>query len=172
MLEPLKSWICDECGELVRDERDGFVEWLSGYSFPEGSTESDQEGPHGFRIVHVTSASPRAPHGGECYRYSASPQRNDLPLREFLGAHGLVVLLSKVDVGSFHDPDRRTRPAKDLREWATLVRRLHLPYYEEARLYFDRAESDGFWDGANEIYVYMPANLRGLIEHYEHEAEF
>jgi hypothetical protein len=169
MQEPLKAWICDECGEIIGDARDGFVEWLSGRTFPPGSTDSVQEGPHGFRIVHVTSASPRESRGGECYKYSHSPERQDLPLKNFLGADGLVQLLSKVDVGEFHDPDRRERPAKDLREWATLVRRLQLPYYEEARLYLDRADSDGYFDGANELYVYMSANLRRLIEHYEAE---
>ena len=46
------------------------------------------------------------------------------------------------------------------------MRRLTIPYYEEARLYWSRAEADGFFDGANEVWLYMPHNLEALIERY------
>ena len=28
MLEPLKQFICDKCGETIKSPRDGWVEWL------------------------------------------------------------------------------------------------------------------------------------------------
>ena len=47
-----------------------------------------------------------------------------------------------------------------------LVRRLTIPHYEEARLYWDKAKQNGFFEGANEIWVYLPNNLRDLIQEY------
>ena len=159
-LRPLEQWVCDECGEIIQEPKHGYVEWLSGFA--------TGEGPHGFRIVHHAPRSPQQPHGN-CYRYSRSPGRQDLPVTDFLGESGIPLILSLIDVGRYHDPDRKARPAKDAREWADLYRRLHLPYFEEARRHWDRASRDGYFAEANELWVYMPNNMRARIEHYERE---
>ncbi|WP_054749991.1 hypothetical protein [Ruminiclostridium josui] len=57
----------------------------------------------------------------------------------------------------------------DIRKWIDFYRRLQLPYYEEARQYWEEAISDGYFDDANEIYIYLPEKLKRMIEHYENK---
>jgi hypothetical protein len=145
-LRPLEQWSCDTCKQLIQEPKHGYVEWHSAH---------DAVGPHGFLIVHHAPRSPRQPHG-KCYQYDDSFDQHTLELPYFLGTEGIVLLLSLIDVGRVHDPDRNQRPAGDLREFAEFFRRLQLPYYEEARHYFERAYRDGYLDGANEVLVYQP----------------
>ena len=50
MLEPLKQWVCDTCGEIINSSSEGYVEWLTDDSSPLKS--------NGFRIVHQAYYSP------------------------------------------------------------------------------------------------------------------
>ena len=84
-----------------------------------------------------------------------------------LGPKGIAHLLSKMDVGTFHDPEGRSvGGVKDIRNWVEIFRRLHIPYYEEARGYIDRARSDGDLDGINELALYQEDTLKRLVEKY------
>jgi len=74
--------------------------------------------------------------GGDCY-YDSEAGMGD-PLSEFVGVHGLLVLSSWIDVGKWHNPNYDGPHVRDLREWTSLFRRLHIPYYEEARHYTGR----------------------------------
>jgi hypothetical protein len=140
-LEPLKQWICDQCGELIQKPEHGCVEWL------------EDSGHHkfGFRIVHHAPHSPRRDGDGDCY-YSKNKRGGDSQPTAFLGTDGLVRLTSWIDAGKEFDEPYPGPMVNNLREWASLVRRLHVPYYEEARLYFDQAHEDGNLGGANEVY--------------------
>lgn len=60
---------------------------------------------------------------------------------------------------------------KDIRNWAEVCRRLHVPYYEEARRYFDRAPADGDLDGVNEVTLYTVPVLKSLVEQYSSDDE-
>ena len=86
-------------------------------------------------------------------------------ISDFLGEEGLVRLLSMADVGLLHSPEYKQQ-VKDMREFFEFFRRVQLPYYEEARLYFGKAKGDGYFSGANEIWVYLPSTLKQLIEQY------
>jgi hypothetical protein len=154
-LKPLQQWICDECGELIKEPRHGYLEWLSG---------ADHKA-HGFRIVHHAPRSPRKPEA-DCYRYARQAGRRDLDLDWFTGTAGIPGLLRFLDVGPYHEPTYRGPEVLDIREWTELFRRLHLPYYEEARLHWEDALRDGFFDEANEVWVYLPETLKKLIEKY------
>jgi hypothetical protein len=46
------------------------------------------------------------------------------------------------------------------------VRRLHFPFYEQARLYIDVAKRDGFIEGENEISAMLPRTLKSLVDEY------
>ena len=46
------------------------------------------------------------------------------------------------------------------------MRRMTVPYYEEARIYWDEAEADGFFADGNEYWIYQPITLKELIERY------
>lgn len=78
----------------------------------------------------------------------------------------MAELLQFIDVGQYHEPDFAGPHASDLREWSELVRRLTIPHYEQARLYWSRAQEDGYFDGANEILIYTQGFLKKLIEKY------
>lgn len=148
-LVPLQQWICDECGKIIKKPEDGWLEWL------EGVTESIQ--PYGFRIVHHQLASPQK----GCY-YKATKVNpafiSDGHLDWYLGHDGLAQLLVFFDDGN--------RNAKDQTELAEIIRRLHLPYYEEARLCFQAAHADGYTDGFNEYAIYMQDTMKRIIERY------
>jgi hypothetical protein len=154
MLKPLSEWICDECHEVIKAPSDGYVEWQE--------TGSKM---HGFRIVHHAPRSPRRLRGGDCY-YRDGERGGDLSLLEVVGEHGLVVLTSWLDVGECHEHSYSGPQVRDLREWVTLFRRLHLPHYEEARLCTGElsVECGG---GANEVYLYLPETLRDVIDEHE-----
>ncbi|WP_180361825.1 hypothetical protein [Paenibacillus sp. BGI2013] len=55
---------------------------------------------------------------------------------------------------------------KDVKEWTEVVRRLHVDYYEEARIYWSAAKADVFLDGSNGVSEYLPKNLKDLVEYY------
>ncbi|GEA17755.1 hypothetical protein [Moorella sp. E306M] len=151
-LTPLRQWICDTCGEVIQKPEDGYVQF-----------HQDENGNYDdFIIVHHYSASPlKGKFEKGCYRYDL-----DLDLKHFLGEKGLVRLLSLIDVGQHINPKLDKPRASNIRKWVNFVRRLQTPYYEEARLYWELAEQDGFFDGANEVWPYLPDTLKELIEKY------
>ncbi len=154
--QPFQQWICDRCNKVINSAGEGYFEWLC---------TSDVHN-HGFRIVHQTHYSPNQP-SGECYHYTNDPNRSDLALSCLVGPAGIVKLLSMVDVGPHHDPDYNGHRVGDFREFTEIFRRLHIPYYEEARLYWNSAHNDGFFNGMNEIQMYLPDTLQTLIRKYE-----
>ncbi len=149
MMTPLEQFICDSCGEMIEKTEDGWVEWLL----------ADDRKAHSFRIVH---------HDQKCqYDSRRVHVLADDHLTEFLGPDRLANLYRFIDLGQIHDPKGLLSPmARNLKEYMEIVRRLTIPHYEEARLYWDKAERDGFFEGANEIWVYLPNNLKALIREY------
>lgn len=130
-LIPLKQWICDSCGGVIEKPRDGWLEWY---------TEKDKSLDTGFRIVH---------HRESCmYNDTTLEQQNrsplDLGLPHALGSHGLGYLLFKLELS-----EKGVYKLADIKELIEIIRRLHLPYYEEARLYWKDALRDGFHDGCS-----------------------
>ena len=88
-----------------------------------------------------------------------------LPIESFLGDDGKVRLLSLIDPGPDFRMEYRERIA-DMRLFLEFFRRVQIHYYEVARLYWCRAQADGYFAGANEIWTYLPRNLKTLIEEY------
>jgi hypothetical protein len=121
-MKPLKQFVCDECGQIIKNINDGWFEWI------------DLKGDdiHGFRIVHFSGASPRFKQGKNCY-YPEHLGISDNHLKYFTGEDGLGYLLSLFE--------RRLRDPKEVIE---MIRRLHIPHYEEARFFFKRAIDEGF----------------------------
>jgi hypothetical protein len=155
-LKPLEQFVCDTCGEVIESPDEGYIEWV------------DDKKAVNFNIVHHSLHSPLKP-SRSCYQHENAYGRSDTALRDFLGAHGIVEMLSFIDVGDYHQRDYRGPTASDLREWTEVARRLFIPHYEEARLYWDRARADGFFEGANELWPYLPSTLELLIERYGEE---
>lgn len=145
-LAPLKQWICDTCREVITSPGDGWVEWRMRDLRTEG-----------FRVVH---------HSNKCQDQVANA---DLPLEEFLGEHGLIVLLSLVDPGAHFVEEWKGPYVSNLREWVELVKRLQVPYYEEARQHFPEMSAEGFMSDTNEVALYLPDNLQVIIERYSED---
>lgn len=151
-LKPLQQFICDKCGNLIKSPKEGWLEWIVSAS-PDNTL-------HGFRIVHTAAASPRSRQSGYC-QYPPHFIVGDMYLDHFLGPDGLAKLLSMFD-----------RSFEDQQEFIEIIRRLHIPYYEEARIYWHVAEDAGYFDGANEYYPYLQDSLKTLIERYEKSVDY
>ena len=78
----------------------------------------------------------------------------------------MVMVLSFLDIGPYLEAEYQGPRIKDMREFVEFTRRLTLPYYEEARLYWNQAEQDGLFDGANEISLYLPRTLEQIVRDY------
>lgn len=149
-MKPLQEWVCDKCGGTVTAE-DGWLEWLSG--------SVGNKGPNSFHIVHNRQA---------CYHHNDAYDRADMHLDAFLGPVGLQQFLSMLDVGPILDPDGdHMQQPPERRSFVDTVRRLHIPYYEEARRYFSDATSDGWYSDQNEVSIFTPDTCESIIKRYE-----
>lgn len=152
MLKPLEQFFCDTCGKVIDDIDKGWVEWLD-----ETDEETGVSLNSNFRICH---------HNTRCQKLADHHDCSDLPLSEFTGNVGRIQLLSLIDIGLYHNSDYTGPGIKDFREYVEFTRRLTLPYYEEARMYWDQAISDGFISDESEISIYMPDYLQRMIAEY------
>jgi hypothetical protein len=146
-LEVLKQWICDKCGEVIENPEDGWLEFCS---------DRDNSKYGDFKIVHHAPKSPYKESRRGCYHYADNPDEESSSLIGFLGPDGMATLITWV-----YEPG-----VKDPSEWAKLFRRLHLPYYEEARLYWHRADADGYFADTAEETRYSQDVLKEIIEKY------
>jgi len=146
-MKPLEEWVCDRCGELMGID-DGWVEWLS----PTG------KGPHSFHIVHNKS---------ECFHHTRAYDRADNHLAYFLGTNGLQLFLAMLDVGPILDPQRKGLTAPEMASFVDTMRRLQIPFYEEARRYFSDAHADGYFNDQNEVSIFLPKTCEAIIKRYE-----
>lgn len=115
-LLPLKRWVCDSCGEVIDKPEDGWFEWY---------TEKNTSVDTGFRIVHRTESC-------MCNDRTLKQQNRspcDLGLPMVLGSGGLGYLVFKLELS-----EKGVYRLANTKELVEMIRRLHLPYYEEARL--------------------------------------
>jgi len=143
-LEVKKQWFCDYCGEIIKSDEDGVLEWDS-FILEEGRKFTAEN----FRIVHgeqIKECGPRFP----------DDNLSDRDLNRFTGPQGLSDLLSlqntyRLDTVEFHK----------------IIRRLHVDYYEEAIKYLPQALADEEYDidseGLGDI---SETNLIWLIKTY------
>ena len=87
---------------------------------------------------------------------------SDMHLSDFIGSDGLVTLLSHIE---FND-------VKDNSELVEIIRRLHVPYYEEARKYHHVAEENDFFSGENEVTRYLQDTSKYIIENYKDNDDY
>lgn len=147
-LLPLQQFKCDACGHIIEHPDVGWVEWLAG---PTPGTKA-----HGFRIVHNSN---------RC-QYPSTGRVHDIHLIHLLGPDGLATLLGLLAPGG-HTGNREAGVAS-FDEWGDLVRRLHIPHYEEARQYWADAEADGLFDGPAKHAPYSQATLLDILNRYGH----
>lgn len=143
MLRPLEQFRCDSCNGIINDARDGWLEWY----------RINQSGrTRGFQIVHRT---------GNCaYDTGRMPVLGKdvtrVPLDAVVGPGSLGYLLKRLDLML---ASAASKPA-DARLLVEVIRRLELPYYEEARLFWGIALRASVHDGTD----YSADVLRGIVE--------
>lgn len=153
MLLPLKQFICDSCKTTILNIEDGWIEWECYID-----DKTDKIVSKNFRICH---------HNTKCQKLINHASCADLPLSHFTGDYAIVQTISMLDNGIYHDPTYAAgSEIENLREFAELQRRLLLPYYEEARQYWDKAINQGYFGEINEISIYMPSFLKTMIEDF------
>ena len=139
------TWVCDVCGGSVENVRDGWVEWVE-YKEPDGGWKGQD-----LRLVH---------HRERCmYNDREIVKRggsvSDMHLHAFLGPDGLMYLLSKIAAGSI---------ATD--EVLDMIKRLHIPGYEQARRHFDRAiYEDVIQQELCPGHFYMQRDINAVLSH-------
>lgn len=144
-LVPLKQWYCDNCGEVINKPEDGWLEWYNN---------RDEIGNNrGYRIVH---------HDKKCMYddkslFAENKLVSDMHLSSYIGPDGLISLLSYIE----------SNRAKDNSELVEIIRRLHIPYYEEARKYHRVAEEDGYFSGENEVTRYLQSTSKYIIQNFK-----
>jgi hypothetical protein len=147
------TWICDSCGEPITKAKDGWVEWLTR------EEEGVQVG-RGLRLVHHCSA--HSPLDTRCqYNERAEYETDgsilsDLPLESYLGTNGLIDLLSLIA--------EKQIPVEEILE---LIKRLHIPGYEQARFHFDSAIEAGAFDPNTMPGYYSTNNIAATLEHIQ-----
>lgn len=137
---PLKQWICDSCGKIIKKPKDGWYEWYS-----EWYSDSETTLHTGFRIVH---------HHPDCmYDDKALHQQNrsehSLPLSYVVGSAGRSAGFGYFLFSIVLTEKKEVYKLADIEEYIEIIRRLYLPYWEEARLYWDNALKYGFHDGCD-----------------------
>lgn len=156
MLKPLEQFICDKCKMIIENPSEGYVEYLSvnTKSYEELSQTRSQ-----FKIVH---------HNGRvnCSFHDRTIEKQTLPLSDFTGENRLNVIFSFLDEGYILSPEKSKVNVEDRREFINFARRLTVPYFEEARLYFDQAISEGYFDGENEFFLFSKNKLKMIVEEF------
>lgn len=155
MLKPLQQWTCDSCGQVINAPEEGYVEWRTAW---QGRMDC-------FHIVHDGQHQPKNA-VRSCY-YQNSEKGGVLRISDLLALPGLLLLTSWVEPKNWDGEDYEQPTVSDLFEWLTLFRRLHIPYFEEAR-HLEKELQELRAGGANEVYLLLPDTLKRIIEEHEH----
>ncbi len=144
-LQPLKQWICDSCGELIMKLEDGWWEYLH-------DTKTDLIS--GFRIVH---------HRKSCmYDEEALRRKNtivgDMSLDHMVKSGAFGHMLHWLELSE----TKKLNEHFEITEFTEIMRRLYLPYWEEARLHWEHAYKEGFHDKCG----FSENDLLHIIEEY------
>lgn len=145
-----RQWKCDLCGEMIDDAKNGVIQWI---------TWSGELRGQGLRLLHAkTEVTPFCQHNSATAAQFETEQQggtpHDEPLVDYLGADGLMRLASLLLLGL---------PGEEVAE---LIKRLHVPSYEQARPYLRQAEEDGIIDLELAPGCYRQSLLREIIARY------
>ncbi len=148
MLEPLKQFYCDVCGEIIEKPSDGYVIWQRE------RTETGLGKEHGFKIIHQN----------ECDKDRVN-YPSSMHLDHFLGPDGMAYLLSFLSIGPVKANLGQTHePKLDMDEFVDFFRRVQVPHYEEARQHFSHHEFLEDNCDNNEVGPYTQASLEATAK--------
>ena len=145
MSKPLSTWFCDVCGNIIETPESGYVTWKT----------SGSAGSHSFKIIHKIKC--------DLKDHIASAE-----LTQFLGERGLTYLLSHLSAGPIiiSATGSSHRTVSNIDEFVDFLRRLQIPYYEQARRKFLLHQVSEDYADSNEVYPYLPDTLKRIADKY------
>ncbi len=155
MLEPLRQFICDACGELIAAPEEGWFQWDANFDGSEGSN---------IQIVHLESASPSM--GARASFRCPAPNKVPSYHLEDVLPLALPRLFSHFDQGSDFENAYAAPQFTDMANFVQTFRRLTIPHYEEARLFWSKAIDEGVFEGHDQISAYSPDVLLSIIRRF------
>ena len=154
------GWRCAGCGDLIRKVEDGWVEWLASVD-SQGDTRLQ-----GMRLVHNHSASPRIASQYGCQYdplkefWNGESIVEGLPLERFVGADGLMLLLSMFSQDEL--------PRDQLLE---LAKRVQIPGYELTHEILHEAIAGGALTPSIADGYYLQSEIWALFQWVEEQAK-
>ncbi|MCK5212865.1 MAG: hypothetical protein KAQ74_02990 [Dehalococcoidia bacterium] len=148
MLEPLLQWCCDSCGGIINGAHDAYMEW---------AIDQRTQKVSGPRIVHKS----RECTYGDKDLATAWRTPAHIALETIVGIErlpALIELLNDMIASGWVDTE-------DGQSFVEVVRRVQLPYYEEARLFWNVALQASVHDGTR----YDDATLLHILRWKESE---
>lgn len=143
------QWICDTCGNLIQKPEDGYVELLV----------DSNDRVTGATIVHRHFVSPGCPTG----------TGRDYELSNLIGPDGLNLLLGFIAPNEHggHQVLQEIHP-NYIAGWVTLIRRLHIPHYDQTRDVVARAISrSGGEVNGDDPYLYTQRSMESYRKDYD-----
>lgn len=142
MDKPLSTWYCDVCGGRIADVEEGYVLWHSA----DGCAKD-------FKIIHRVKCD-------------VADYESSMPLTSFVGADGLAWALSILSPGPIilRRSESEGYDMPDPHQLTDFIRRVQMPYYEEARRHFSKRRVRDAYHDANEVAPYRVLDLKRIIE--------
>ena len=140
---PLEHWYCDVCGYVIEKASDGYVIWHTNEEFK----------CFDFKIIHQNKCDSKS--------YLSSTALN-----HFLGVNGLVYLTSFLSIGPIKKiiGQSSSKVIINTDEFVDFIRRVQIPYYEEARRKFAKFGVIENYSDSSEASPYFPNNLKIITE--------
>ena len=141
-----KTWICDSCGKEISRVKNGWVEWLA--------SEQKGGGARGIRLVHNAQAATGKLGKGCHYGNKKGMRVLGSSMDYFLGANGLMKLLSLVAEGEIEKADV-----------LEMIKRLHIPGYEYSRKHFAKAIKNGVFEPTTRESYYHLSDIKATLDY-------
>ncbi len=117
-----------------------------------GGTKGKGYDGKGLRLVHHRRVNRRCAYDQRAEFKAKKAILADLPLSSFLGPDGLMQLLSFIGT--------RTLPTEECLE---MIKRLHVPGYEQARGFFDAAIADQVFEPNTPKGYHWQSDIRAVL---------
>ena len=145
----MKNWICDTCGGNIETPDDGWVQWITL-----GSSKLGRD----LQLVHKFDTSKGGRKDLCMFNQTAEYAKDkgiiaDNSLSEFIGPDGLIRMMVFISHSEL--------PTLEVLE---MMKRLHIPGYEQARKHFKAAINAGIFEPNMPENFYSQSDINATIE--------
>tara|TARA_R100001377_G_scaffold29436_1_gene16002 strand:- start:355 stop:804 length:450 start_codon:yes stop_codon:yes gene_type:complete len=145
MDKPLSTWYCDVCDKKITNLKKGYVVW---------DTNKENKVSK-FNIIHKKTCDKK--------KHISSAE-----LQDFYGIEGMSYLISKINNGLLLRMNGKKDHCQvsDFDEYMDFFRRMQVPFYEEARRYFENVPYASEHVDYVGFHSYLPETLEKIIREY------